>query len=66
MKKIITAIITVLLNSCSNPANNTDKIIKDNTIDSLRTELKDCKSQAQIMAEILEDERIKNLKESKN
>ncbi|OCA80555.1 hypothetical protein BBH99_00185 [Chryseobacterium contaminans] len=49
--------------SCSSK-NETKLIIaaKNKTIDSLKVELNDCKLQAQIMADVLEEERIKNVK----
>ncbi|AZA91758.1 Uncharacterised protein [Chryseobacterium nakagawai] len=40
-------------------------VAKNKTIDSLKVELNDCKLQAQIMADILEDERIEKQKTSK-
>lgn len=36
---------------------------KNKTIDSLKAELNDCKLQAQIMAEVLEEEGMENFKE---
>lgn len=54
----------ILTFSCSSKR-ETKLIItaKNKTIDSLKVELIDCKLQAQIMAEVLEEERMKNLKE---
>ncbi|WP_284462384.1 hypothetical protein [Chryseobacterium sp.] len=51
----------ILTFSCSSK-NETKLIIaaKNKTIDSLRVELIDCKLQAQIMAEVLEEDRIKS------
>ncbi|WP_241330070.1 hypothetical protein [Chryseobacterium arthrosphaerae] len=51
----------VLTFSCSSK-NETRLIIvaKNKTIDSLKAELIDCKLQAQIMAEVLEEDRIKS------
>lgn len=54
-------IIPLLLTNCSKSLTNDEiKIIdkRDKTIDSLKTELMDCRGQAKIMAEILEKERI--------
>lgn len=58
MKKYI-ILLSVFLINCND---NSDKSIikaKNKTIDSLKTELDDCKAQAKIMAEVLEQERIK-------
>lgn len=54
----------ILTFSCSSK-NETKLIIaaKNKTIDSLKVELIDCKLQAKIMAEVLEEERIKSIKE---
>lgn len=58
MKYFLFCFITL---SCSSK-NETKLIIaaKNKTIDSLKVELNDCKLQAQIMADILEKERIEN------
>lgn len=58
-KKFI--IIPLLLISCSKSVTNNEIALvdkKDKTIDSLKAELTDCKGQAEIMADILENERI--------
>ena len=54
-------ICLTLIASCSS-TNETKLIIvaKNKTIDSLKVELNDCKLQAQIMAEVLEEDRIKS------
>ncbi|MDG4652718.1 hypothetical protein [Chryseobacterium arthrosphaerae] len=53
----------ILIFSCSSK-NETKLIIaaQNKTIDSLKIELTDCKLQAQIMAEVLEEDRIKSEK----
>lgn len=57
------SIITLfLIISCSKPVAINEKAIcskKDKTIDSLKSELLDCQAQAKIMADILDQERIK-------
>lgn len=51
--------------SCAKPKqDNTVLRNKEKLIDSLKTELKDCQSQAHIMAEVLEEERIELAKKS--
>lgn len=59
MKSLFTFMTSLLLIACST-SNTTDEQIKmkDKMIDSLDFELKDCKAQAKIMADILEQERI--------
>lgn len=57
-------IIPLLLFSCSKSVSNNEIARvnqKDRTIDSLKAELTDCKGQAEIMADILEKERIELL-----
>lgn len=59
MKNYVLLLFLVVSFSC-NKHNQPDKILQDKnkTIDSLKTELEDCKGQAKIMADILEKERI--------
>lgn len=62
MKYLLMCLILLFLN-CSHKQDNKFVIdTKNKTIDSLRFELADCKLQAQIMADILEEERIENNK----
>ncbi len=59
MKNYVLLLLLMISFSCKKH-NQPDKTLldKNKTIDSLKAELKDCKSQAQIMADILEKERI--------
>ncbi|MBD3906451.1 hypothetical protein NAL32_17405 [Chryseobacterium sp. Ch-15] len=63
MKKIIpfTLLMAICL-SCSKKSTAADLQVKNKIIDSLRDELRDCRSQAQIMADVLEKERIEEQK----
>lgn len=58
MKKYI-ILLSVLLISCNDNSDKTVIKAKNKTIDSLKATLEDCKGQAKIMAEVLEQERIK-------
>lgn len=59
MKIILPTAILITFICCSEqkPGDNVLKA-KNKTIDSLKTALTDCKAQAHIMADILEEERI--------
>ncbi len=59
MKNYVLPLLLVISFSCKKH-NQPDKTLldKNKTIDSLKAELEDCKGQAQIMADILEKERI--------
>lgn len=57
-KNIPLALILLLCLSCSKQGVAKELQAKNKTIDSLQNELRDCKSQAQIMADVLENERI--------
>ncbi|AZB28697.1 hypothetical protein [Chryseobacterium balustinum] len=61
MKKYI-ILLSVLLLSCNDNSDKTIIKAKNKTIDSLKTELEDCKTQAKIMANVLEQERIEENK----
>ncbi|BEV05017.1 hypothetical protein [Chryseobacterium gambrini] len=59
MKSFFILITSLLFIGCST-STTTDELVKkkDKIIDSLDVELRDCKAQAKIMADILEKERI--------
>lgn len=64
MKKIIPlAMLLSVILSCKDKKLVEDLKAKNNTIDSLRFVLDDCKAQAQIMADVMEQERIKKAME---
>ena len=57
MKKYV-VLLSAFIISCNDNSDKTIIKAKNKTIDSLKTELKDCKAQAKIMAEVLEQDRI--------
>ncbi|GAA0882805.1 hypothetical protein GCM10009120_14020 [Sphingobacterium siyangense subsp. cladoniae] len=65
MRKIMTsALVLTVITSCSKNATASELKAKNKTIDSLKIELRDCKSQAQIMAEVMEFERLDEQKKN--
>ncbi|MPS72601.1 MAG: hypothetical protein E2590_05540 [Chryseobacterium sp.] len=59
MKKNLFLLMTAFLMSCNDHCKNTAQLVeaKNKTIDSLKAQLEDCKAQAKIMAEVLENDK---------